>query len=156
MRDFLQSEKVVDAQNLMFCISLCHTAITSKNGEIICDSADELTMLNNVKQIGYKFIRRQEDILTMRVFNIDMKFKLVTLFPFDPIRKMMSVVLLTEQGDYVMFSKGADTAILSRLGNSEAKIKKIQNKCDKFGKAGYRTMVMAMRKFDEVTIKEFE
>lgn len=43
------------------------------------------------------------------------KYYLKALFPFDSTRKMMSQVVKTEAGEYIMMCKGADTAILPRL-----------------------------------------
>ena len=148
IRDQIASESALETQNLCFCIAICHTAISSKYGDYICESEDELVLLNAMKQIGFKFQRRSDNIIFLKVFNQEQTFKIVELIPFDPIRKMMSVIVQTEEGDYIMFSKGADSAILGRLNNNQTKVKKIQSKVDSFGKQGFRTMVMAMRKFD--------
>ena len=47
--------------------------------------------------------------------NVPTKYYLKALFPFDSTRKMMSQVVKTEAGEYIMMCKGADTAILPRL-----------------------------------------
>ena len=70
------------------------------------------------------------------------------MLPFDPVRKMMSIIVKTPENDVIMFSKGADTTMLKAIRGTPARKKKMQEKTDKFGEFGYRTMVMAMRKFD--------
>ena len=44
-----------------------------------------------------------------------MVFKVEALLPFDPIRKMMSIIVVSEDGTHLMFSKGADSSILNRI-----------------------------------------
>lgn len=105
-------------------------------------------MLNASKQIGFKFMKREYDILTLKVFNVEMCFKQIAMLPFDPIRKMMSIVVKTPDNDVIMFSKGADTTMIKAIRGTPARKRKMQEKTDKFGNLGYRTMVMAMRKFD--------
>ena len=53
--------------------------------------------------------------MVLKVLGETMIFKLVALLPFDPIRKMMSIIVIAEDGSHLMFSKGADSSIISRI-----------------------------------------
>ena len=55
-----------------------------------------------------------------------MRFELKGLLPFDPIRKIMSVVVMTDDGEYILFAKGADEPMLKRMpGLQPKKLQKI-------------------------------
>lgn len=54
--------------------------------------------------------------LTMAPF-VATRFQIVTLLAYSQMRKMMSVVVKSEDDKYYLFSKGADTKILSRLAS---------------------------------------
>ena len=56
-----------------------------------------------------------------------------------------------------MFSKGADSTMLDIIKASAAEKNEIQNRIDSYAeKYGYRTMVMAMRKFDAEMLHKFK
>lgn len=149
----MKSENARNAQNLFTCIAVCHTAIVStkkgQNGEFICDSEDEFTLLNAVKQIGFRFIKRDFPYIYLKVFGINLRFEFKGLLPFDPIRKIMSVIVMTDDGEWLLFAKGADSMMLKRItGLTDQKLEKIQSKVNSFAAKSLRTMVMAMRKLD--------
>ena len=68
----------------------------------------------------------------------------------------MSIVVMTVEGDYILFAKGADSSMLKRMtGVSPQKLQKIQNKINSFAEGRYRTMVMGMRILDDQLIRDF-
>jgi len=77
-----------------------------------------------------------------------MVFKIRGLLPFDPVRKIMSIVVETASGDVILFSKGADSSMLSRCNMNEERRQRVQIKVDTMASKSYRTLVLAMRKFD--------
>ena len=79
----------------------------------------------------------------------DVRLELKGMLPFDPIRKIMSVVVMTDDGEYLMFAKGADSGMLKRCsGLSPKKLTNIQNKVNKFAEKSLRTLIMGMKIFD--------
>ena len=100
IREFLSSDRAKNAYDLFTCMSVCHSAIVSSkknsgfSGGFICDSEDEFTMLNTVKQIGFKFIKRAFPYIFLKVFDQDVRYELKALLPFDPVRKIMSVIVM--------------------------------------------------------------
>ena len=85
-----------------------------------------------------------------------MKFEWIGLLPFDSVRKVMSVVVKTASGDFFLFCKGADSAMLKLIAAPQQQKLKIQEMANKFSTQSYRTMIMAMRKFDKTLIEHFK
>ena len=54
------------------------------------------------------------------------QYTVVTIFPFDSTRKMMSVIVKNEYQEYVIFSKGADTAMYERLDIGENELETLK------------------------------
>ena len=86
-----------------------------------------------------------------------MKYEVKGLLPFDSQRKLMSIIIKDPQGQYIMFSKGADSTMLDVIKATNAQKQEIQNKIDSYAeKYGYRTMVLAMRKFDGEMLRKYK
>lgn len=54
IREHLNSSEVKNAENMFYCMALCHTAVVSEHkggtyGEYISESEDELTLINSAK-----------------------------------------------------------------------------------------------------------
>ena len=118
--NFIQSAKSVRARNLLICIAVCHTSITSsylgvQNNKFISESEDELALLSSIKQLGFRFVKREPHSIHLKIFGEPMVFKVLALLPFDPIRKLMSIIVVAEDGSHLMFSKGADSSMLDRI-----------------------------------------
>ena len=161
MRDFIEDERNMAAKNLFFCMSLCHTAIVQrlkKHGQrgFISESEDELALLAAARQIGFVFVKREEAQLSLKVFKENLEFKIRGLFPFDPVRKMMSIIVETHTGNVILFSKGADTNMLKRCRLENNRREKLQARADTMAEKSYRTMVLAMRPFTPELVAEFE
>ena len=77
-----------------------------------------------------------------------MVFRIKGIFPFDPIRRIMSIVVEAENGDVVMFSKGADSAMFSRCKLEQTRRDKLQKQSNSMASKSYRTLVLAMKPFD--------
>ena len=162
MREYLSSKLAVDGAHLFMCLALCHSAIVSTKrntrlqDEFISESEDEIALLAAAKQFGYRFSKRTDQALFIKIFDEETKFELKGQLPFDSDRKMMSVVVRnTDTGETILFSKGADQSILDRCSITQELKKKVYEKADKFGTQSLRTMVVAMRKFDNELVKAF-
>ena len=118
--DFIKSPKSKKARNFLICISVCHTTMTSSymgvmNNKFISESEDELALLSSIKQLGFRFVKRDAESMHLKIFGEDMVFKVIALLPFDPIRKLMSIIVAAGDGTHLMFSKSADSSMLSRI-----------------------------------------
>lgn len=100
VRNFINAESAMQRQNIFLCMALCHTAIVSKhkvgmNGSFISESEDELALLSFAKHIGFRFTKKVDDEIHLKIYGADIMFRVVTQLPFDPVRKMMSIIVET-------------------------------------------------------------
>lgn len=68
----------------------------------------------------------------------------------------MSIMVQAENGDIIMFSKGADSSMLQRCRLDDQKRKKLQERVDKMAAKCYRTLVLGMRRFDSDILSKLE
>ncbi|XP_059086282.1 uncharacterized protein LOC131882984 isoform X2 [Tigriopus californicus] len=113
----------VDCQQIrdMFqAMVLCHTVIPQKNEkgqEFFVGSPDEKAILQGCADFGIsKFVGRDpanNAFISYRGQRF--KYSVLYVLEYTSERKMMSTILKTEDGQILMYSKGADSAILSLL-----------------------------------------
>ena len=94
-------------------------------------------------------MKRQNNLVFLKVLGKNICYEIKQIFPFDAVRKIMSVVVKSEEGEYIIFTKGADTSMINRMNSTLVQKQKIQKRADKMAlNNGCRTMVMAMRHCD--------
>ena len=112
-----KKKKEKNMHNFLLCIALCHSGRINKGGKnsYICYSEDERCLLLCTKQFGYQFYHREHHSIVIKIRGQLVRFGVKAVFPFDSHRKMMSVVCKTYEGEYIMFTKGADSSVTPRL-----------------------------------------
>ncbi|KAL8188354.1 UNVERIFIED_CONTAM: putative phospholipid-transporting ATPase IF, partial [Gekko kuhli] len=73
------------------------------------------------------------------------RYKLLHVLEFDPCRRRMSVIVESPSGDKLLFTKGAESAVLPYSTRGE--IEKTRVHVDEFALKGLRTLCVAYRKF---------
>lgn len=106
---------------MLLHLAICHTiVIDERTGKFNASSPDELALVNAAKFFGAVFVKRDEDNNMIVSFKgQQFKYKLLNILEFTSARKRMSVVVEDEKGDYILFTKGADSIVKQRL-NLEA------------------------------------
>uniref|UniRef100_A0A4W5NSX4 Phospholipid-transporting ATPase n=1 Tax=Hucho hucho TaxID=62062 RepID=A0A4W5NSX4_9TELE len=151
-------------------VSLCHTVQISyeqpgdgpgnpfshANGfssqmEYYASSPDEKALVEATKRMGVTFIGSHGEIMEIKTFGKSEKYKLLHVLEFDANRRRMSVILQTPSGGKVLFTKGAESAILPFTKSGE--IDKTRVHVDEFALKGLRTLVVACRHFN---VEEYE
>jgi phospholipid-transporting ATPase len=99
---------------------LCHTVVasTDESGKLsyTASSPDELALINFSRFCGFEFLGTDENQwMTVKVSNISHKYKLVHVLEFNSTRKRMSVIVQNDTGEYILYTKGADSIIEPRL-----------------------------------------
>ncbi|CAB1324228.1 unnamed protein product [Coregonus sp. 'balchen'] len=159
-------------EELLFlkAVSLCHTVQISyeqpgdgpgdpfshANGfssqmEYYASSPDEKALVEATKRMGVTFIGSHGETMEIKTFGKSEKFKLLHVLEFDANRRRMSVILQTPPGEKVLFTKGAESAILPFTTSGE--IDKTKVHVDEFALKGLRTLVVACRHF---SVEEYE
>uniref|UniRef100_A0A8D3BNZ0 Phospholipid-transporting ATPase n=1 Tax=Scophthalmus maximus TaxID=52904 RepID=A0A8D3BNZ0_SCOMX len=156
-------------EELLFlkAVSLCHTVqisydqpdclggggdpfahangFSSNHMEYYASSPDEKALVEAAKRIGVAFTRCSGETMEIKTFGQSEKYKLLHVLEFDADRRRMSVILQTPSGGQVLFTKGAESAILPFTTSGE--IEKTRLHVDEFALKGLRTLVVACRHF---------
>ncbi|PKU70255.1 probable phospholipid-transporting ATPase 8 [Dendrobium catenatum] len=142
-------------------LAVCHTAIAvvdSKSDGISyeAESPDEATFVVAARELGFKFYEKTQSSILLREFEpclgrmVDRTYKILCTLSFSSSRKRMSVVVMTEEGQVLIFCKGADSVIFTRLAKNEQIFESTtKNHIKKYSEAGLRTMVVAYRVVSE-------
>ncbi len=97
-------------------------ATTSDNLSYEAESPDEAALVYAAKAYGFTLLARAPDSVTVRIpSGEDLVFEVLDTLTFDSIRKRMSVLVrhpITKE--YVLYTKGADYAIMELLGTPYA------------------------------------
>ncbi|CAB1331962.1 unnamed protein product [Coregonus sp. 'balchen'] len=162
-------------EELLFlkAVSLCHTVQISyeqpgdgpanpfshANGfssqmEYYASSPDEKALVEATKRMGITFIGSHGEIMEIKTFGKSEKYKLLHVLEFDANRRRMSVILQTPSGGKVLFTKGAESAILPFTTSGE--INKTRVHVDEFALKGLRTLVVACRHFSVMEYEEVD
>uniref|UniRef100_A0A8C0EP17 Phospholipid-transporting ATPase n=1 Tax=Bubo bubo TaxID=30461 RepID=A0A8C0EP17_BUBBB len=80
-----------------------------------------------------------------------LRYQLLHVLNFDPVRRRMSVIVRTTTGTLLLFCKGADSSIFPRVQQEEIQQTKVH--VDRNAMDGYRTLCVA---FKELTQKEYD
>jgi phospholipid-translocating ATPase len=152
-------------------LALCHTAIAERpNGDDIDDkkaantieykaqSPDEAALVATARDLGFTFLGREADLLSVNIMGEIKAFDLLNVLEFNSTRKRMSVIIRPKDGSnrIVLLCKGADSVIFERLSTGfgdqhDLATKQQQLRDDteahleKFATEGLRTLCLAYR-----------
>uniref|UniRef100_A0A672SSF2 Phospholipid-transporting ATPase n=1 Tax=Sinocyclocheilus grahami TaxID=75366 RepID=A0A672SSF2_SINGR len=153
-------------------VSLCHTVQISydqtdgpgdpfshANGfspqmEYYASSPDEKALVEATKRMGVTFIGSHGEIMEIKTLGKAEKYKLLHVLEFDANRRRMSVILQKPSGEKVLFTKGAESAVLPYTTSGE--IDKTRVHVDEFALKGLRTLVVACRHFSADEYQEVD
>lgn len=77
---------------------------------------------------------------------VESTYRIVRHIKFDPVRRMMTMVVEDSSGRITAFSKGADSAILPRICDQTSELyKKTVDHMESFAAGGMRTLVFACK-----------
>ncbi|KAK1425808.1 hypothetical protein QVD17_21169 [Tagetes erecta] len=140
------------------CLAICHTVLPE--GEETPDklkyqaaSPDEAALVTAAKNFGFFFYRRTPTMVYVRESHVekmgkvqDVSYEILNVLEFNSTRKRQSVVCRYKDGRLVLYCKGADSVIYSRLGSGNDEIKKITRvHMEQYGEAGLRTLCLAYK-----------
>ncbi|KAI8556047.1 hypothetical protein RHMOL_Rhmol05G0222300 [Rhododendron molle] len=142
-------------------LAICHTAIPEANEETSgftyeAESPDEGAFLVAAREFGFEFCKRTQSSVFVRERYpsskkpIERGYKILNLLDFTSKRKRMSVIVQDEDGQLLLFCKGADSIIFDRLSKNGRMYKEATTKHLKdYGEGGLRTLALAYRKLEE-------
>lgn len=115
----LQAAKIREFFTLL---AICHTVFAeipdpSCPNKILykAQSPDEAALVTAAKDVGFVFLKRAENIVTINVLGEIRNYEVLKVMEFNSNRKRMSVIIKRPEGEIVLLCKGADSVILPRL-----------------------------------------
>ncbi|XP_006782102.2 probable phospholipid-transporting ATPase VB [Neolamprologus brichardi] len=141
-------------------------ALTSDNLRYEAESPDEAALVYAAKAYGFNLLSRTPDSVSVRLPSGEvLDFEVLDTLTFDSNRKRMSVLVrhpITKE--YILYTKGADFAIMELLGTPYAEHfsgnkKNIatvtQRHLDCYAKEGLRTLCIAKKVVSEAVYKHW-
>ena len=142
--------------DFFYLLTLCHACFPElgKDNKIIYQGAspDDIALVKGAQQMGFEYIEKEFSEITIKnhIFNHLKKFELKVEFPFDSDRKRMSVIVQDKSTkQYLLLSKGADTAMLSRMILDYVELDEINRVVKVLSKEGLRVLVIGHRVLTE-------
>lgn len=142
-------------------LAVCQSAVPELNEETgdftyEAESPDEGAFLVAARQFGFEFSKRtQSSVFINENYAqagqlVEREFKILNLLEFTSKRKRMSVIVRDEDGQILLFCKGADSIIFDRLSKNGRMYEEATTRhLNEYGEAGLRTLALAYKKLDE-------
>ncbi|OBZ91812.1 Phospholipid-transporting ATPase DNF1 [Choanephora cucurbitarum] len=160
-RDDLHAASVA---HFFSALALCHTALADRPDrtdrhhiEYKAQSPDESALVASARDLGFVFLGRESNVLTVEVMGRKKKYDLLNVLEFNSNRKRMSVIVKPHESDrIVLLCKGADSVIYDRLctdfgdqhelDQAQARLREITlEHLEGFANEGLRTLCLAYR-----------
>ncbi|KAH7104048.1 phospholipid-translocating P-type ATPase [Auriculariales sp. MPI-PUGE-AT-0066] len=145
-------------------LALCHTVLSDKKDEsgfvleYKAESPDEAALVSGARDAGFAFVERAGGMVAIEVMGQREAYTPLRTLEFTSARKRMSVLLREPNGRVVVYCKGADSIIYSRLSKTHDEQLKTttRNDLDEFANEGLRTLCVARRYINEEVYRDWE
>uniref|UniRef100_H3BD35 Phospholipid-transporting ATPase n=1 Tax=Latimeria chalumnae TaxID=7897 RepID=H3BD35_LATCH len=147
-----RSGKEPCVQEFFRLLALCHTVmIEDKDGQLVYQAAspDEEALVTAARNLGYVFVSRTQDTITICELGEEQTYKLLAVLDFSSVRKRMSVLLRNPEGKILLYTKGADTVIFERLQQDCPHRASTEKALDSFAEETLRTLCLAYKEVEE-------
>jgi len=144
-------------EHFMLALALCHTVIAEKQSgdqpKMIfkAQSPDEAALVATARDMGFTVLGSSNDGINLNVMGEDRHYPILNTIEFNSSRKRMSAIVRMPDGKIVLFCKGADSVIYSRLkrGEQQELRKETATHLEMFAREGLRTLCIAEKVLDE-------
>ncbi|KAM9138781.1 phospholipid-transporting ATPase ID-like isoform 2-T3 [Pangshura tecta] len=141
-------------------LSLCHTVMPEekKEGNLVyqAQSPDEGALVTAARNFGFVFRARTPETITVVEMGETKVYELLAILDFNNVRKRMSVIVRSPEGDLTLYCKGADTIVYELLDSSCGPLKEeTMEHLNEFAGEGLRTLVVAYKDLQEDYFQEW-
>jgi phospholipid-translocating ATPase len=155
-------------EDFMLALALCHTVISDTipgdppRIEFKAQSPDEAALVATARDVGFTVLGNTQDGIRLNVMGEDRNYPVLNTLEFNSTRKRMSAIVRMPDGKIILFCKGADSIIYSRLkkGEQSELRRSTAEHLEMFAREGLRTLCIARRILSEdeyqVWNKEYE
>nr|XP_056723681.1 phospholipid-transporting ATPase IK [Euleptes europaea] len=133
-------------------LALCHTVmVEEKESQLIYQAAspDEEALVSAARNMGYVFLSRTQDTITISELGQERTYKVLALLDFNSVRKRMSVLVRDPEGRIRLYTKGADVVILERLHSDRSSEAYTVKALNSFAEETLRTLCLATKEVVE-------
>ena len=143
--------------DFLLALSLCHSVLTERTPgdppkiEFKAQSPDEAALVSTARDCGYTVLERSNDGIVLDVQGEQREYKVLNTLEFNSSRKRMSAIIRMPDNRIVLFCKGADSIIYSRLRKGEqAELRAATaDHLEMFAREGLRTLCVAQKEVKE-------
>ncbi|KAI1335350.1 phospholipid-translocating P-type ATPase [Xylariaceae sp. FL0016] len=147
----------------MLALALCHTVIAEHvpgdppKIEFKAQSPDEAALVATARDMGFTVLGSTADGIRLSVMGEEINYTILNTIEFNSSRKRMSAIVKMPDGRIILFCKGADSIIYSRLRRGEqAELRKTTAEhLEMFAREGLRTLCIAQRVLSETEYLEW-
>ncbi|KAH8811507.1 P-type ATPase-like protein [Xylogone sp. PMI_703] len=150
-------------EQFMLALALCHTVISETipgdppRIEFKAQSPDEAALVATARDVGFTVLGNTDDGIRLNVMGQDREYKVLNILEFNSTRKRMSAIIRMPNGQIILFCKGADSIIYSRLKRGEQpELRRVTAEhLEVFAREGLRTLCIAQRILSEEEYDEW-
>ena len=150
-------EQKLATEQFLLALALCHTVIPETTPgdppriDFKAQSPDEAALVATARDLGYTVLESTTDGLTLNVQGQERKYKVLNTLEFNSTRKRMSAIIRMPDDKIILFCKGADSMIYSRLkrGEQQELRKSTAEHLELFAREGLRTLCIAQKELGE-------
>uniref|UniRef100_A0A672U751 Phospholipid-transporting ATPase n=1 Tax=Strigops habroptila TaxID=2489341 RepID=A0A672U751_STRHB len=138
-------------------LALCHTVMVEEKDQLVYQAAspDEEALVLAARNLGYVFLARTRDTITISELGKKRVYKVLAMLDFNSDRKRMSVLVRDPQGTIRLYTKGADMVILERLQRRGPNETFTERALDRFAEETLRTLCLASKEVSEVEYSDW-
>ncbi|KAJ7993027.1 hypothetical protein DPEC_G00268180 [Dallia pectoralis] len=156
--DRLRGQQCPDSRQFLTALALCHTVMAEwREGAPVYQAAspDEEALVGAARELGWVFLSRTRDSLTINELGLKRHYHLLSILDFTSQRRRMSVLVREPEGGLKLYCKGADLVILERLQKDCPHLESTERALDLFAQSSLRTLCIAERSVPEAKWKEW-
>ena len=150
-------------EQFMLALALCHTVIAETTPgdppkiEFKAQSPDEAALVATARDVGYTVLGNSADGIRLNVQGEERYYKVLNTLEFNSTRKRMSAIIRMPDNKIILFCKGADSIIYSRLkrGEQSELRRTTAEHLEMFAREGLRTLCIAQKVIGEKEYQEW-
>jgi len=152
-----ESEQKSANEEFMLALALCHTVISERlpgdlpKIDFKAQSPDEAALVATAKDCGWTVLPTHGDDKLLNIQGNEVKFHVMNTLEFNSARKRMSIIIRMPDNKIMLYCKGADSIIYSRLkqGEQPELRRKTAEHLEMFAREGLRTLCIAQKQLSE-------
>lgn len=160
LRGAAGEEQAKANSHFMLALALCHTVLPDRISEdppridFKAQSPDEAALVATARDCGFTLLERTSKGVRLNVQGTEVDFEVLNTLEFNSTRKRMSAIIRMPDGKIILFCKGADSIIYSRLAlGQQAELRSTTAEhLEIFAREGLRTLCIAQK---ELTSEEY-